>query len=203
MAPQFFDAGQAVEHPLEKKFNANGWDILSAIENGFRAQVDVKGKLSELFLYRHLDLLLAAGALTQLDWRDKDGVPDFLIAYKGKDFQVECKNVRSPIRKKPTLATRPRKQPVSQTSWKVEIQKTRNQLSGGPKRGYKADEFDILAACLFNQTGQWEYLYISTASLMTRPLHPDYLEIMQPVPPTAQGNWKSTIEEVLRGMAGP
>jgi hypothetical protein len=38
MPPQFFKSGKPVQHPLEKLFNASGWDILSAIEKGFRAQ---------------------------------------------------------------------------------------------------------------------------------------------------------------------
>ncbi len=52
MPPQFYENGAFVKHPLEEKFKASGWDILSAIERGFRAQVDVKGKLAEYFLYR-------------------------------------------------------------------------------------------------------------------------------------------------------
>jgi len=35
-------------HQLEKDFNAPAKDILDAISYGFRAQVDVKGKLAEL-----------------------------------------------------------------------------------------------------------------------------------------------------------
>src|SRR3954470_13645326 len=92
--PQFFDAGQPAKHPLERLFNARGWDILSAIERGFRAQVDVKGKLAELFLYRRLEALRASGVISGLDWRDQDGIPDFLLTYRGKDFRVECKNIR-------------------------------------------------------------------------------------------------------------
>jgi hypothetical protein len=203
MPPQFFQAGQPVEHPLERLFNASGWDILSAIEKGFRAQVDVKGKLAELFLYLELEKLRSSGAITALEWRDKDGVPDFLLTYHSRDFQVECKNVRSSTRPKPGVAARPRKPTSAPPAWRVEIQKTRNQLTGGPGRGYKVDEFDILAVCLFNQNGRWEYLFIPTANLVRRPMHPDYLQTMQPVPPVAQGNWKATIEEVLRGMAGP
>ena len=36
MPPQFTESGNIVQHPLEKLFNASGWDILSAIEKGFR-----------------------------------------------------------------------------------------------------------------------------------------------------------------------
>src|SRR5258708_7534681 len=85
MPPQFFDAGNPVQHPLERLFNASGWDILSAIENGFRARVDVKGKLAELFLHRRLEAILASGVLTRLEWRDQDGVPDFLLTCRGRD----------------------------------------------------------------------------------------------------------------------
>jgi len=203
MAPQFFETGQLVQHPLERLFNATGWDILSAIEKGFRAQVDVKGKLAEFFLDRHLEGLLTTGVITALSWRDQDGIPDFLLTYKGAELRVECKNIRSPIKTKPGATGKARKAPPVPPAWRVEIQKTRNQLTGGPARGYKADEFEILAACLFNQNGRWDYLYIPTVSLVRRPLHPDYLQIMQPVPQTAQDPWKGTIEEVLREMVGP
>jgi hypothetical protein len=136
--------------------------------------------------------------------RSKDGVPDFLLTYRGTDLRVECKNIRSPARQRAAATTpRRRRAPAAPPAWKVEIQKTRNQLTGGPARGYKADEFEILAACLFYQNGRWEYLFSPTASLVRRPAHPDYLEIMQPVPPSAQGHWKAAIEEVLRGMLGP
>jgi hypothetical protein len=156
-----------------------------------------------LFLYRRLEALLASGALTRLEWRDQDGVPDFLLTSLGRDVRVECKNIRSPSRKRSSASSRPKKTPALPPGWKVEVQKTRNQLQGGPARGYKADEFDILAACLFNQNGRWEHLFIPTANLVRRPQHPDYLEIMQPVPPTAQGHWKATVEEVLQGLVGP
>jgi hypothetical protein len=37
-------------HPLENDLNADAADILSAIQKGFRAIIDVKGKLAEYFL---------------------------------------------------------------------------------------------------------------------------------------------------------
>jgi len=37
MPPTFTEDGRTVQHPLELRFNASGWDILSAIERGFRA----------------------------------------------------------------------------------------------------------------------------------------------------------------------
>ena len=67
-------------------------------------------------------------------------------------------------------------------AYKVELQKTRNSKDGTPTRGYRIDEFDILAACLFNQTHEWEYLYVATHRLALRPNMADFLVIMQRVP---------------------
>jgi hypothetical protein len=190
MPPEFFENGLPVQHPIEQLFNASGWDILEAIQRGFRAQVDVKGKLAELFLYRHLVTLQQSGFLAKLEWRDQNGIPDFLIQVRGRELQVECKNIRSGNE-------------VFPDGYKVEIQKTRSQIAGGPARGYKADEFDILAACLFNQTGQWKHLFCSTTNLARRPKHPDYLVVMQKVPYTALGPWHDKIEEAIADVLGP
>lgn len=190
MPPQFYENGKFVQHALEQLFNASGWDILSAIERGFRAQVDVKGKLAEWFLYKHLVELRELGIIEKVEWRDQDGVPDFLIRIRGRQLQMECKNVRSG-------------DAAFRNAFKVEIQKTRNQIGGGPTRGYKADEFDILAACLFNQTGEWKYLYCSTSNLERRPQHPDYLVIMQKVPYQAQDDWRAHLEEAIGDVLGP
>src|SRR5947208_8401220 len=95
MPPQFFESGQPVKHPLEDKFNASAWDILCAIERGFRAQVDVKGKLAEWFLYTVLEELKATGVFTSVTWSDEDGKPDFRLVSKAFDLTLECKNLRS------------------------------------------------------------------------------------------------------------
>lgn len=183
MPPRLYENGQFVQHPLEQLFNASAWDILSAIERGFRAQVDVKGKLAEWFLYLHLTELQKQGKIQRVEWRDQDGVPDFLIEIGGKTLQMECKNIRSGR--------------VSRSGWRIEIQKTRNQIGGGPARGYRADEFDILAACLFNQSGQWKYLFCLSENLERRPEHPDYLVIMQKVPERAAGHWHEDLEKAI------
>src|SRR3954453_2353470 len=95
MSPQFFEAGHPVRHPPEEKFNASAWDILCAIERGFRAQVDVKGKLAEWFLCKVVEDLKAAGVVAQVEWSDEDGKPDFRLAGPGFDVKLECKNLGS------------------------------------------------------------------------------------------------------------
>ncbi len=190
MQPQFSLSGPFLQHTLEAAFNANAWDILSAIERGFRAQVDVKGKLAEWFLFKELENLRVAGVLDSVTWHDADGRPDFDLATRGRTLRLECKNVRS--------GKIPKKMG---DNYRVEIQKTRNAVGGGPSRGYRVDEFDILAACLFNQAGTWDYLFVRAVDLEQRSNYPDYLEIMQPVSTSPRKVWKGTVAEILRDLA--
>ena len=61
-------------HPLEDDLNADAVDILSAIQKGFHAIIDVKGKLAEYFLDQELARLRDKGAIANYHWADKDGV---------------------------------------------------------------------------------------------------------------------------------
>jgi hypothetical protein len=164
-------------HPLEKKFNAPIADILEAIEHGFRAQVDVRGKLAELYLYRHLERLRAEGQIVSLRWHDADGQPDFEIVMRdGRKVRVECKNLRSDKNFSP------------ERGCKVEIQKTRGgrDKSGRKTRGYLADYFDVMAACTFNQTGEWKFRFVAARRLACRDDDPSVFKVMQPVPLTGE-----------------
>jgi hypothetical protein len=184
MPPEFSENGQPRKHPLEELFKAPGWEILSAIEHGHRARTDVKGKLAEFYLHRHIEAGRTRLNVGSLTWSDATSDPDFIIEIVGVTYRIECKNVRSGTA-------------VFRDGFKVEIQKTRNAIAGGPSRGYKVDEFDILAACLFNQTGEWKYLFCASVNLARRPKDPDYLVIMQKVPPTAAGHWREHLEQAI------
>lgn len=173
-------------HPLEAKLNALADDILSAIERGFRATIDAKGKLAEFFLHQELTQLERRKLIRQLVWSDTDGEPDFTLAYRGHQLRVECKNIRSPDEKR------------RNDSYRVELQKTRNSKDGTPTRAYRADHFDILSVCLFNRIGQWRYLHISAERLARRRNARELLEIMQAVPEDGpNGAWKDTFREAL------
>ena len=173
-------------HSLETRLNASADDILSAIERGFRATIDAKGKLAEYFLSKELVRLEEQNVVKQVVWFDADGEPDFTLVYHGRRLRVECKNVRSPDEKRKT------------DSYRVELQKTRNSKDGTATRAYRADHFDILSVCLFNRTGQWRYLHISVRRLERRRTASDLLEIMQPVPERgAAGHWKASFQEAL------
>ena len=172
-------------HQLEKDLNAPAKDILDAILYGFRAQVDVKGKLAELYLYRKLKKLENQRKISKLEWIDKDGIPDFNVTRKDKVWKVECKNVRNEIYQKPIPA------------YKVEIQKTRNSKDGTNTRSYKKDYFDVLAVCTFNQSKQWEFIFIKSSELEVVESNPNLLQIMQRVPIKLINPWKKDIMEIL------
>jgi hypothetical protein len=169
-----------IGHPVEKLLNASARDILDALENGFRSRADLKGKLAELFMSRHLDGLQRDDEIDHYEWFDKDGVPDFTIWFTdGSVTQLEVKNVRSgngPIR--------------------VETQKTRASQSDPMSRYYKVSQFNIVAACLFNATGRWEYLFARSRDLAKHPSNADYLATMQQIGKTVAHPWYRSLSEV-------
>jgi len=173
-------------HDLEKLFNAPSDDILLAIFSGFRAQVDVKGKLAELYLAKYLENLKQSNKIEDYEWNDKDSLPDFVVIYKGHRYIVECKNLRSGdegIYKK-------------EPSYKVEVQKTRNSKDGSNTRSYPVDYFDILAVCMFNQTKIWDYFFIATKYLK-KAQDDNLLAVFQPVPFNPTSPWEKVIITVL------
>lgn len=181
-----FDPGpgtrtNTIGHPVERMLNASARDILDALENGFRSRADLKGKLAELFMSRHLDELQRAGTIDHYEWFDKDGVPDFTIWFSdGTLRQLEVKNVRSgtgPLR--------------------VETQKTRASQSDPMSRYYRVDKFELVAACLYNATGRWEYVFARARELVKLPANSDYLATMQRIDTTIQPPWYRTLGEVL------
>lgn len=173
-------------HELEKKFGAPANDIMDAILKGFRAQVDVKGKLAELYLYRYLKKLEDKGIIENLQWIDVDGQPDFIFNYKGKQYRVECKNLRNEVFKTPEIV------------YKVEIQKTRNSKDGTNTRSYRVDYFDILAVCVFNQTAKWNFRFIRSSDLEKVDDNPSLLKIMHRCPVELKEPWKNEITELLK-----
>lgn len=168
-----------IGHRVERMLNASARDILDALENGFRARADLKGKLAELFMSRHLDGLQRDDVIDHYEWFDKDGVPDFTIWFTdGTMNQLEVKNVRSgtgPLR--------------------AETQKTRASRGDPMSRYYRVDHFEIIAACLFNATGRWDYAFARSKDLLKLPDNPDYLATMQFIDPAITRPWYRTLAE--------
>lgn len=178
-------------HDLEKLFNAPADDIMLAVFSGFRAQVDVKGKLAELYLSRYLAFLRDEKVIEDFEWHDKDSLPDFVVVYKDMRYIVECKNLRSGeegIYKK-------------ERSYKVEVQKTRNSKDGSNTRSYRVNHFHVLAVCMFNQTREWEFVFRATKYLKRAEGHDDLLAIFQPVPFRPTSPWEKDLIIVLEDIA--
>lgn len=178
---------RSLSHDLEGEFQATAWDILSAIRHGFRAQVDVKGKLAEYFLIPYLERLQKDGVIRDLAWVDKDKTPDFSFVANGMTLLAECKNILSD-------------KPYKDGCYKIELEKSRNSKDGGPSRGYRSDEYHILIACLFNHTNKWEYLFVATRDLEAQDVHTEYLKVRQRVPTRASGVWKQDLVDVLNSL---
>lgn len=161
--------------------NASARDILDALENGFRARADLKGKLAELFAARYLDALQLSGVIDRYEWQDLDGEPDFIVWLRdGPAITIEAKNVRS-----------------GPGTLRAETQKTRASKSDPMSRYYRVDQFDILAVCLYNRTGEWTYLFTRIDWLRRLATNDAYLEPIQVIPvPTAEP-WTPTLADLL------
>jgi hypothetical protein len=181
----------SIGHPLERSLNASARDILDAVSSGFRAQVDVKGKLAELYLFRALEAQQKQGIISELRWSDTDGEPDFFLRYRARPLTVQCKNVRSGAQ---------RCKGAEIQSFRVELQKTRGGIdpkTGERTRLYRPDEFDVVAACLFNQKGVWEYVYAATRDLARHRKQPDRLEVMHPICQPTVPPWHDDLTEAF------
>lgn len=176
-------------HSLEIALNAPANDILDAIAKGFRAQADVKGKLAELYFARLLDRLRIEKCIDGYEWFDQDGKPDFIIHLGANRLVAEVKNIRSGTGAKFS----------NRNAGIVELQKTRNGLDaqGKKTRGYPINHFDLLAACLFNQTKTWEFRFAETRNLATRTSDPSILEIYQPVVYAGNAIWSTNLETTI------
>ena len=139
-------------HLLETEFELSGEEILNVIARSPRCKQMVKGFVAEYHLEGVLNQLKSQGVLHSVERIDADGEPDFSIRSSAGTFRVECKMVMSA-------------KPHSDGDLKVDFQRTRNSPGDPLSRFYKKGDFDIVAACLYNQTGKWEFRYIRTADL--------------------------------------
>lgn len=149
-------------HGLEKKLRVSSKTVMDAIARSNRILVAVKGAIAQEQLRRYLNRLRAKRGITSFSSIDEDGRPDFRVCYRGKEYFVECKNVQKTAR---------------DGEMTVDFMRTRYAKTKKPSaRFYQASEFDILAACLFNQTGKWEFKFIGTRFLDSHPKYAKRLD---------------------------
>lgn len=150
-------------HALEQRFQMPAREILDVVLNNNRTLMNLKGAIAEEHLKRQLDALARQGQIEDFAPIDADGKPDFWVQFRGRRLYIECKNVLQQ-RPKQLSSKRMRK---ADDRIKVDFWRTRNQGASGDRYGryYAEGEFDVLAACLFNRTGEWMFRYIEVNRL--------------------------------------
>lgn len=160
-----------LRHSLEAEWGLDAHEILDLIDARRRLGTAVKGGVAELHLERQLRRDLPDATVKPLD---KDAQPDFEVIAGGARILVECKNVLSQRTERGTGA------PL------VELWKTRGAIPG---RLYDADAFDVVAACLYAQTGQWEFRFKRTADMERYPGHEGKLHNFHAI----DGTWQERL----------
>lgn len=166
----------AAKHVLEDQFGLTSREILEIIATRNRLAVAVRGGVAEYHLESYLK---SEHALTRVERRDRDGEPDFEVEFlNGPTWLIECKN-------------------VSPTTYaggipRIETQKTRSSKNDPASRFYKYSQFDVVAACLFSVTGEWEFRFIRATDLAE---HNEFAGRLAPMHRVDE-RWKSTLQEL-------
>lgn len=182
-------------HPLEELYGLTADELLSALNNRFRAKVALEGAVAEVQLGKQIRVLLEKGNIERYEEHDIDGYPDFSIwlPERKEAIRIETKNIRDADE-----AYRFKGQIVG---YKVEVQKTRAATGDASSRFYSADLFDILAVCLGKKTGNWtDFLFVKTSNLSRHPVHQHKIAVMHKVPLPGSENispWFSSLGELL------
>jgi hypothetical protein len=63
-------------------------------------------------------------------------------------------------------------------------------------------DFDLLAVCMFNQTGLWQYRFTPVSKLERRDASSlyNYLKVMQRIPPEGGGIWADSLRDAIAGL---
>jgi hypothetical protein len=103
---------------------------------------------------------------------DVDAMHDFdVTTVTGELLRVECKNASPKLN--------------AAGEFRVEVQKTRASKSDPASRFYPVDSFDVVAACVFSATGQWDFWFGRTSQMQRHATFADRLAPVQVV----TGDW--------------
>jgi hypothetical protein len=160
-------------HVLERQFDLTSRQILDIIGGRNRLSVAVRGGVAEHHLER---LLTSAEGVSRVDRLDVDAMHDFdVMLTDHRIVRVECKNA-SPKR-------------LANGDSRVEVQKTRSSKGDPASRFYPVDAFDVVAACIYPLSGEWEFRFGRTAEMARHRDFPDRLAPMQ----TIGNSWVDTL----------
>ena len=160
-------------HVLEEQFDLTSEQILDIIGGRNRLSVAVRGGVAE----HHLERLLREDpGIAQVRRLDVDAMHDFdVTTVTGQLLRVECKNASPKLN--------------AAGKFRVEVQKTRSSRSDPASRFYPVDAFDVVAACVFSATGQWDFWFGHTADMQR---HPSFSDRLAPVQ-ILDSSWRSML----------
>jgi len=178
-----------MSHKLETDFQMSANEILDVVLKNNRTLMNLKGAIAQEHLSRYLEDLKQKGIIQNYETIDKDGQPDFRIKFKNKDILLECKNVEKEKKVNKDITI---------DFWRTRYQKTKGPLS----RFYHQSDFQVLAACLYNRSGKWEFRFIKTKALPRHPEDPERFTnrvSLSPETPYAR-YWRTALIEVLEEL---
>jgi len=174
------------EHPLEKMFALHASAILDVIHRNNRLLVAVKGGVAQEHLRQYLTMSRDTRQITDFGSPVEEGKSDFWVLFEGRKYLIECKNVQKTLRAGEIT---------------VDFMRTRYAKTIGPQgRFYKPSEFQVLAACLFNQTNRWEFRFIPTAKLARHKAYRGRIDNRVSLGESTpySGYWREDLVSVLR-----
>jgi hypothetical protein len=141
-------------HALEREFDLGSNEILELIARAPRLKMAVRGWVAERHLQQTLETLEDVRSVEPIE---VDGKPDFRVEMRRgrRPVLIECKNV---LREKDRFG-HPR----------LDFMRTRAAVGDPCSRYYSPHEFDVLAACLHANTGNWDFAARKTRDM---PPHP-------------------------------
>lgn len=169
-------------HPLERELGLSATQILDLIGDAFRLKVAVRGSAANYHLGQYLR---NRGSLRDIRSLDKDGKPDFEVAFRDRPLFIECKNVL--------------RRTASDGVPRVDFQKTRASKADPCSRYYRRGQFQVLAACLHPITERWEFRFCATDDL---PSHTRCAGRISDRILVSGSSWHEQIEPVLERLIG-
>lgn len=136
-------------HALAREFALSESEVLELIGSARRLKMAVRGWVAEEHLSRMLKKL---PEVIECERLDEEGGPDVRLRLRGgEQLTVECKNVL--------------RQKTADGLARVDLQRTRASKSDPCSRFYRAEDFDLVAACMHAVTERWEFQFVPSRAL--------------------------------------
>ena len=130
-------------HALAKEFEMGEHEVLDLIASARRLKMAVRGWVAEEHLVR---VLRVVPGVSNCNRSDEEGGPDVTLSYEGSRLlTVQCKNV---LRERTAAGIA-----------RIDFQRTRASKNDPCSRFYRADDYDVIAACLHAVVERWDFSY--------------------------------------------